>query len=278
VRLIAFICSCACVLALSGSTSAQPLVAFLAAGDYGVGGSAQLTLGQSMRRYEARRPADMLVLLGDNDYTRSPTRFRANWARSFGWARRSGLRVSGVLGNHDYETGDGGYQLRLLGMPARYYARTLGDVQLFFLDSNAVTDRQTAWLERRLAASTATWKIAAFHHPPYTCGGHFGHQDVQERWVPLFERYGVQLVLSGHDHNYQRFARRNGVTYVVHGGGAAGLYPVRRCPASYPRRVRARAQHGFLYVTVGGKEPLLTGNVVDTRGRVTDRFRLQLSG
>ena len=47
----------------------------------------------------------MLVTLGDNDYTESPARFRENWRRSFGWARRTGLRVAGVLGNHDYGSG-----------------------------------------------------------------------------------------------------------------------------------------------------------------------------
>ena len=164
----------------------------------------------------------MLVLLGDNDYTQSPARFRTNWRATFSWARRSGLRVAGVLGNHDYHVNRGRYELALLGMPRPYYTRRLGDIQLFLLDSNEVNSEQTAWLESQLADSTAIWKIAVFHHPPYTCGGHSGAADVQQRWVPLFEQYSVQLVLSGHDHNYQRFVPRNGVTYVVHGGGAAG--------------------------------------------------------
>ena len=168
-----------------------------------------------MKRYETRHPANMLVTLGDNDYLGSPALFRANWQKAFGWARRSGLRVSGVLGNHDYELGRGGYELKTLGMPGRYYTRRLGDVQLFFLDSNAITTRQTRWFEQQLAGSTATWKIALFHHPPYTCGGHAGDADVVRSWVPLFESYGVQLVLSGHDHNYQRFAAQNGVIVGV---------------------------------------------------------------
>ena len=242
---------CVLVLALAGSSAAQTRVAFLAAGDYGVGGSRELSLGLRMKSYESRNPANMLVTLGDNDYTESPARFRENWRRSFGWARRTGLRVAGVLGNHDYEVARGRYQFRTLGMPGPYYTRRLGDAQLFFLDSNAVTDRQTAWLEQQLAESTSTWKIAVFHHPPYTCGGHSGHSTVERRWVPLFESYGVQLVLSGHDHNYQRFAKRNGVTYVVHGGGGAGLYRIRGCPSSYPPRVRARYEHGFLSVSIG---------------------------
>ena len=140
------------------------------------------------------------------------------------------------------------------------------------LDSNAVTDRQTAWLEQQLAESTSTWKIAVFHHPPYTCGGHSGSTAVQRRWVPLFESYGVQLVLSGHDHNYQRFATTDGVTYVVHGGGGAGLYRLRGCPSSYPPRVRTRYEHGFLSVSVGPDD--LAVSTVNLRGRVTDRFSL----
>jgi predicted phosphodiesterase len=264
---------CVCALGLTGSSAAQTRVAFLAVGDYGVGGSAEQTAGVQMHRYETRNQAGQLVLLGDNDYTQSPSRFRANWSRTFGWARASGLRVSGVLGNHDFETNRGRYELALLGMPAPYYTQTLGDVQFFFLDSNSVNDRQTAWLENQLSSSVAVWKIAVFHHPPYTCGGHSGAQDVVARWVPLFEQYGVQLVLSGHDHNYQRFAARHGVTYVVHGGGGQGLYSLRRCPSSYPTRVRARFEHGFLYITANADR--LEGSAVDMRGRVTDRFTLR---
>lgn len=271
-RRIPILCCLALTLALTGSSSAQTRVAFLAAGDYGVGGSAELSLGLRMHRYEVRNPADMLVVLGDNDYTQSPSRFRTNWQRAFGWARRAGLKVGGVLGNHDYEVANGRYELRTLGMPSPYYTRTLGDVQLFFLDSNAVNDRQTAWLDQQLSSSSATWKVALFHHPPYTCGGHSGAADVQRRWVPLFEKYKVQLVLSGHDHNYQRFAAKNGVTYVVDGGGGAGLYQLHGCPSSYPTRVRARYEHSFLYVTATADQ--LNVSEVNLSGKVRDHFAL----
>ena len=132
---------CVFALALSGSSSAQVRVSFLAMGDYGVGGSRELSLGLRMKSYESRHDANMLVALGDNDYLQSPRLFRANWQKSFGWARRNGLRVGGVLGNHDYETGRGAYELATLGMPGRYYTRRLGDgeVQLFFLDSNSIS-------------------------------------------------------------------------------------------------------------------------------------------
>jgi hypothetical protein len=265
---------CVLVLALAGSSSAQEArVAFLAVGDYGVGGSRQLALGLQMKNYESRQPANMLVSLGDNDYTGSPARFRANWRRSFGWAGQSGLRVAGTLGNHDHEVGRGRYQFRLLGMPGPYYTRRLGDAQLFLLDSTVPTGRQTRWLKQQLADSTGTWKIAVLHHPPYTCGiYYYGDRFVQRHWVPLFERYDVQLVLSGHDHNYQRFAPRNGVTYVVHGGGGAKLYRLRGCPSSYPPRVGRLREHGFLSVSIGEED--LTVSAVNLRGQVRDQFSL----
>jgi hypothetical protein len=257
---------------LAGSSAAQTQVGFLAVGDYGVGGSPETTTGTAMKRFEARHPANWLVTLGDNDYLKSPARFRANWQSAFGWARRAGLRVGGVLGNHDYEVARGGYELKTLGMPGRYYTRHLGDVQLFFLDSNAITARQTSWLEQQLSQSTATWKIVLFHHPPYTCGGHSGNTDVVRYWVPLFERYGVQLVLSGHDHNYQRFAAPSGVAYVVDGGGGAGLYRPHGCPSSYPPRVRSLYVHSFLYVSA--TDARLDVSAVNTRGQVADHFAL----
>jgi len=259
-------------LVLSGSSSARTGVSFLAVGDYGVGGSRELEAGLRMKRFEARHPANMLVTLGDNDYLKSAALFRSNWRRAFGWARADGLRLGGVLGNHDYELGRGAYELKTLGMPGRYYTRTLGDVQLFFLDSNAITTRQTRWLEQQLSVSTATWKIVLFHHPPYTCGGHAGDTDVLRGWVPLFEAYGVQLVLSGHDHDYQRFAPRNGVTYVVHGGGAAGLYRLHGCPSSYPPWVRRFSDHGFL--SVSATDDRLDVSAVNMHGRIADHFAL----
>jgi len=258
---------------LTGSSAAQTQVGFLAVGDFGVGGSRESAVGLAMKRYEARHPASWLVTLGDNDYLRSPARFRANWQQAFGWARRSGLRVGGVLGNHDYELGRGSYELSTLQMPGRYYTRRLGDgVQLFFLDANRITARETAWLEQQLSESTATWKIALFHQPPFACGGHAGDRDVVRSWVPLFESYGVQLVLSGHDHDYERFAPRNGVTYVVHGGGGQELYPLHRCPSSYPRTVRRFAEHGFLYVSATDEQ--LDVSAVSLQGRVRDHFAL----
>jgi hypothetical protein len=250
---------------------ASAAAALLAVGDFGVGGAPERELGAAMHTYEARNPADLLVTLGDNDYTESPAAFARNWRASFSWLRPAGLAVAGVLGNHDVRVRGGRYQFPVLGMPSRYYSRRVGDVQLLALDSNRVDAAQTAWLRRVLGAATdARWRIAVFHHPAYTCGVYRGTRAVRRMWVPLFERHGVQLVLSAHDHNYQRFAPRRGVTYVVHGGGNPRLYPLGSCPGGYPRRVAARAERGFLHVAV--EQTRLLGRAVALGGRTVDSF------
>jgi 3',5'-cyclic AMP phosphodiesterase CpdA len=254
----------------AGDAGPAPPVGIIAFGDFGVGGDTQRSFGAAVRRFEARNPARYLVALGDNDYTENPEAFHGNWEASFGWWRRAGVKVAGVLGNHDVRVDGGRYVFDELQMPGRYYRRVVGGLELYLLDSNDVDDAQTAWLRRTLSRSRARWRIAAFHHPAYTCGNYNSHEAVVKRWVPLFERYRVSLVLSAHDHNYQRFAVRRGVRYVVHGGGGRRLYDLKSCPPGYPRRMAGREEHGFLYIVIRGNR--LTGWAVSLDGRRTDRF------
>jgi len=257
----------------AGHASQAQLVRIIAVGDFGVGGDAQRSLGAAVRAFEARNPAHLLVALGDNDYTESPTAFHANWEASFRWTRAAGVNVSGVLGNHDVRVEGGRYEFDELRMPRRYFRRVLGPVELYLLDSNNVDAAQTTWLRRMLARSRARWRIAVAHHPALTCGTYSSHPGVVARWVPLFERYRVQLVLAGHDHNYQRFAPRRGVRYVVHGGGNPRLYPLKRCRAGYPRRVRGALERGFVYLVA--RPGRLDGYAVTPAGRRTDHFMIR---
>jgi 3',5'-cyclic AMP phosphodiesterase CpdA len=271
--LLAILFTAAVAFGTGRAAQRQEPVGLLAVGDFGVGGSRQQALGGAIRRFEARNPADTLVTLGDNDYTASPAAFRANWAAAFDWLEAAGVSVAGTLGNHDVLVDRGRYEFQTLGMPGPFYRRRIGDVELFVLDSNAPTWNQTRWLHRALAGSTARWKIAVFHHPPFSCGAYGAHAVVGRRWVPLLERYRVRLVLSGHDHNYQRFAARRGVTYVVHGGGSGHFYRLSSCPRGYPRRVRARTEQGFLYVVA--RADRLDGYAVNLAGRRTDSFTMR---
>jgi 3',5'-cyclic AMP phosphodiesterase CpdA len=248
--------------AASGATK------ILAVGDFGVGGTTERELGAIMKRFESGHPSDLLVTLGDNDYTESPRAFHRNWVAAFGWLGSAGVRVAGALGNHDIRVDGGRYEYDELDMPRARYRRVVGNIELFVLNSNRVNVAQTDWLKRVLPASAATWKIVVFHHPAWTCGEYRSNAAVVQKWVPLFEQYGVQLVLNGHDHNYQRFGARNGVRYIVHGGGGAHLYPIETCPSSYPTRRFARAVHGFLFLRATDTE--LRVSAVNRRRQTID--------
>ncbi len=146
------------------------------------------------------------------------------------------------------------------GESERYYAFTYAAARFLVLDSNAysfaLTD-QTAWLERELIAARQDAAIhhifVVMHHPPYSISLHGGALDLRERWTPLFEKYQVSAVFSGHDHVYER-ADHNGIRYFVTGGAGAPLYP--RRPRSNPVDVEAvkkfeRVLH-YLRVTITG--------------------------
>jgi 3',5'-cyclic AMP phosphodiesterase CpdA len=113
----------------------------------------------------------------------------------------------------------------------RYYAFTYASTRIIVLDSNiysfALTD-QTAWLERELIAARQDPAIrhifAVMHHPPFSISLHGGNKELRERWTPLFSKYQVSAVFSGHDHVYSR-AESDGIRYFVSGGGGAPLYP-----------------------------------------------------
>jgi 3',5'-cyclic AMP phosphodiesterase CpdA len=255
-------------LAFASAPAAGAMTRILAVGDFGVGGATERATGTAIKAWESEHPSRLLLTLGDNDYTANPKAFRQNWKDAFGWLRGAGVDVRGTLGNHDVLVRGGEYEFHLLHMPAKRYERSLPGVDLFVLNSNSVGKRQTAWLKRHLAASKAKWKIVSFHHPAYTCGGYLSNPAVVSHWVPLFRRYDVNLVVSGHDHNYQRFAPSHGVTYVVHGGGGQELYSLRSCPAGYPRRAFARAAHGFLDLVV--RSGALRVRSVNFSGRVID--------
>ena len=105
----------------------------------------------------------------------------------------------------------------------RYYDFARGPIHFFVVDSddhepdgNSSTSTQGQWLQQQLAASTALYNVVYFHHPPFSSGGTHG-STAGMQWP--FKQWGADLVLSGHDHNYERLAE-GGLTYLVDGSGA----------------------------------------------------------
>lgn len=137
-------------------------------------------------------------------------------------------RFWSATGNHDYTTAGIDLYAGYLPFPGneRWFSVRIGAAELFVLDSDlALRDSgemaaQRAWLETATAASTARWKIAVFHHPPYASGDRHGSTTAM-RWP--FAAMGISLVLNGHEHSYERLLV-DGVTYVVDGVGGARRY------------------------------------------------------
>lgn len=243
----------------------------LVIGDFGVGGEAPAVVARGVRRWHEEHGADLLLTVGDNNYSRSAARFRERWRARYGWVERAGVEVAGVLGNHDLEVGGGRYQFSTLGMPGPYYTKRRGDAEFFLLDSNRVSPAQTRWLRRALASSPARWKVAVAHHSQYSCGTYRG-RNYLAKWLPLFRRYGVRLVLTGHDHNYQRFADR-GTMYIVAGGGGARTDELRECLADSPTQLAKAERHSFLSLRIASDR--IEGVALTPAGDDLDSFTIR---
>lgn len=103
-----------------------------------------------------------------------------------------------------------------------------GLVQVFGLDADCSevdgttsTSTQGVWLQKALANSTAPWKIVMLHNSPFSSGSsHGSHPRLQ--WP--FQTWGADVVLSGHDHLYERILKNGGFPYIVNGLGGASIY------------------------------------------------------
>ena len=249
-----------------------PTTRLAVAGDTGTGpGSRVEATVETMVRQDADRGFDGLVLLGDlvypeGDAAQAPARITG----VFDPLLRRGARLVPVLGNHDYMSGEQADVLRAVGRTRSWYADRVGIVRVIVLDTERVKSRaQKAWLERTLTTPTrARWTIVAMHKPTYSAGYHGSDVTIQATWVPLFSRYGVPLVLAGHDHDYQRSKPLDGVTYVV-SGGAATLRPTGRADFT---AVSASTRH---FVDLSFTPELILGRAIDQEGGLVDSFEIR---
>lgn len=182
-------------------------------GDWGYDSAHRPLVAQAMRLAHQAQPWNGLLTLGDNFYPRGEPiqQFVDDLPR---------VKIYPAFGNHDVPALE--RQLKLFGQPLPFYAVRLGDIEVFVLYSEAYTLEQHAWLEGVLAASKAPWKIITLHRPLYSSAFHGGSRSLRGRIEPLALRYGVRLILAGHEHSYERLEVK-GITYIVSGGGGANL-------------------------------------------------------
>ncbi len=138
----------------------------------------------------------------------------------------------GSIGNHDYITDQAAPYKYFFETPTNsgtedYYSFNYDNTHFVSLNSNldySVGSGMYNWVKDDLAATNKKWMVVFFHHPPFSSGEHGSSTTLQEVLVPLFEQYNVDVVLNGHDHDYERFKKINGVQYIVTGGGGNSLY------------------------------------------------------
>lgn len=249
--------------------SPAPALRIAVAGDVGDSGRHLDAVAASMDRLGTDDPYDALVLLGDQVYPDGdPAELTETVFAPFGPVLGRGAELMAILGNHDVQAGYGDAQLEALGQPGRWWSRRLGDVQLIGLDSNDLENAaQLAFLDETLAASDARWTIVALHHPPYSAGYQGSSHRARDVIAPILTRHRVQMVLSGHDHDFQRSVPIDGVIYVVSGAGSGS----RRTGEDWFTAVSWAEMH-FLDMAVLGDR--LVVRAIDRDGLVFDEFSL----
>jgi hypothetical protein len=192
-------------------------VRFAVIGDNGTGESAEYEVGQEMARYREKFPFDFVMMLGDNLYGGSkPSDYEKKFERPYKALLDGGVKFYASLGNHD-NSNERLYGLFNMG-GQRYYTFKKANVQFLALDSNYMDPEQLNWISQRLDGAGSGWKICYFHHPLYSDGQFHGPDlDLRQRLEPILEKYSVNMVLSGHEHVYERIAPQHGIYYFVMG-------------------------------------------------------------
>ncbi|HEX8433850.1 metallophosphoesterase, partial [Archangium sp.] len=271
-------------------------VHFTAMGDFGTGGTQQANVMKLLA--QPSRAGELLLTLGDNAYSSgTEAEFQSNMFKPMAALLRE-VPIFPSPGNHEYVTDQGQPYLDNFYLPAnnpekneRYYSFDWGSVHFVSLDSNCViglasSERctlaaQKSWLAQDLAATRQPWKVVYFHHPTWSSGEHGSQLKMRREFAPLFEQYGVDLVLTGHDHNYERSkamkgdavaaSGTRGIPYLVVGSGGASLRPF---PSTQPSwtAFRDNVNVGYLDVVVDGGT--LAAKFITASGSVRDSLTL----
>ena len=199
-------------------------VRFAVIGDNGTGESPEYEIAAEMEAYRKLVNFDFVVMMGDNIYGgHKPKDFERKFEEPYKPLLDAGVKFYACLGNHDISNETLYKPFNMNGQ--RYYSFKKGPVQFFALDSNYMDSTQLDWIEHQLADSTAKWKVAYFHHPLYSDGRFHGPDvDLRNRLMPIFEKYGVNLVLSGHEHIYERVKPEGGIYFFLVGNSGELRY------------------------------------------------------
>ncbi|MFT5086605.1 MAG: hypothetical protein ACI906_002647 [Candidatus Latescibacterota bacterium] len=239
---------------------------------------------------------DALFIIGTGDYPADGSKYH-EWIEQFFKPARSLLGhmpIWPAIGNHERTRGSGdpreleSHFFSLFELPGneRWYRVDYGYTTVLIIDSNSSMEpgeEQYEWLRQELRSPRKRFTLVAFHHAPFTSGPHalLDSDGTPHEWpidqgrrflVPLFEMYGVDLVLNGHDHLYER-SQKDGIYYVVTGGGGAPLYKINSVENPY-QQVAQSVNH---YTTLDVESTAITLSAIDADGRIIDWFKVPLA-
>jgi 3',5'-cyclic AMP phosphodiesterase CpdA len=215
-----------------------------------------------MVRFREDFPFSFVLMLGDNIYEgpATPEDYRLKFEEPYRALLDAGVKFYAVLGNHDdprqvaYAPFNmNGQRYYSFAPPVNVVSKIVARVEFFAIDSSNLDRQQLQWLDERLRASDAEWKIVFLHHPLYT-SGRYRNSSRAHRWAlePVLTRNGVDVVFSGHEHIYQRSQLQKGIQYFV-SGGAGSLRLGDGDPATYIARSYDNDYH-FMLVEIDGDD------------------------
>ncbi len=193
-----------------------------------------------------------------------------------------------VPGNHDNRAGLGALMYReFFSYPKngpdgvnkeQTYSFTYKNALFLMIDATSSWEAQTAWIEEQLKSTNAIWKIAVFHFPPYNWEEPY--LDIQKAWVPLFDKYHVNMVFGGHIHYYMRSKpMRAGKVVDSYNDGTAYVISIaipsqtrEAAHEPYAEVVKTEGQF-YQYIKIEGDK--LTYTAIDSKNEVADSFTIK---
>ncbi len=190
-------------------------------GDFGTGSDRQYTLAAQMVKAHASFPYELVLLVGDNLYgSERPQDFQKKFEIPYKPLLDAGVKFYASLGNHDAREQRYYKPFNMDGKLYYSFKAPRQDVRFIALESTYPEPTQIAWLENELKSAKEKWKVVFFHHPLYSSGERHGSDTrLRDTLEPLFLKYGVSLVFTGHDHFYERVKPQKGILYFVTGSG-----------------------------------------------------------
>lgn len=268
----------------------KPMLRFVILGDFGVASQ-----GEGYAANEAavaalihRLEPEFIVTVGDNNYPNGSVetidenigQFYHHYIYPYKGSYGPGAvenRFFPCPGNHDWNSGSLQPYLDYFELPGneRYYDLVRGPVHFFFIDGEylepdgyTVNSIQANWLKQSLAAATEPFKIVLMHRPPYSSGSH-GSTPVSQ-WP--YGDWGANLVLSGHEHSYERL-NINGLTYIINGMGGATSYGFTKEPIP-GSKLRWSGGFGATLAEVSADGTVLSLQTFTSDGIMIDNFAM----